>query len=100
LVKRVVHALDESQDPDALVWDYFDADRQVVIDATRQTLEATGETPDLVRIEETVDHELIEGLRLPATLPGGVLPWLYVHRVGASAVTTFIVAALMTLALL
>jgi hypothetical protein len=43
IVKRVVQALDETRDLDTLVWSYFDEDRDVVIEAARQTLEATRE---------------------------------------------------------
>ena len=43
LVKRVIHALDADQDPDSLVSAYFDEDRDAVIQAAIQTLEATRE---------------------------------------------------------
>jgi len=80
LVKRVIHALDADQDPDSLVSAYFDEDRDAVIQAAVQTLEATREDADPERVSRTVDRELIEGLRFPPSPPGGILPSLYVHR--------------------
>ena len=88
LVKRVVHALEETHDPDALVWAYFDEDRDVVIEAARQTLEATRED---VSADKVVDRELIDALRFPESPRGGLAMSLYLHRgrvaLGTAAVT-------------
>lgn len=80
IVKRVMYALEEDQDPGVLVHSYFDDDRKAVLEAARQTLDATGEHPDDARLEEVVDRELIEALRLPERTQGGFLPTLYVQR--------------------
>ena len=80
LVQRVIHALEEDRDPDALVWAYFDQDRDAVVQAAMQTLEATRENADPVKVSRTLDKELIEGLRFPSPPPGGILPTLYVRR--------------------
>lgn len=96
IVKRVMHALDDTQDPDALVWAYFDADRQAVIEATRQTLEATRDDASEARVAEVVDQELLEALRFPVIHRGGsvgVVPWLIMHRVGVTWTSIFIAAA-------
>ncbi len=80
IVRRVVHALEESRDPDSLVWTYFDRDREAVVQAAQQTLEATREDASRERVEAAVDRELIEALRFPESSPGGVPAKLYVHR--------------------
>ena len=80
IVQRVVHALEDTRDPDALVNAYFDAERDVMIEATRQTLEATREDVSDDRIAETLDRELMEALRYPARPDPGVLARLYVNR--------------------
>lgn len=81
IVKRVVRSLEDGQDPDTLVWSYFEADRQALIEATRQTLAATREdTPD-AKIEEAVERELVDALRYPERRRGGVVANLWVHRV-------------------
>ena len=41
MVQRVIYALEEARDPDAMVWAYFDKDRDAVVQAAMQTLEAT-----------------------------------------------------------
>jgi hypothetical protein len=82
IVKRVMHALDETQDPDALVWAYFDADREAVIEATRQTLAATRDDKSEAEVAEVVDRELLELLRFPAVHSRGMIPWMIMHRVG------------------
>jgi aromatic ring-cleaving dioxygenase len=84
IVKRVMHALDETQDPEELVWAYFDADREAVIEATRQTLAATRDDTSQAKVAETVDRELLELLRFPVSRSGGLMPWLIMHRVGAT----------------
>lgn len=100
IVRRVISALDETRDPESVVWSYFDADREAVLYATRQTLEATREKVDPVKISETLDRELIESLRFPAVAPGGLLPWLYVRRGPvALAITAFVTALLAVLVL-
>jgi len=101
IVKRVVQALDESRDPDSLVWSYFDEDREVVIEAARQTLEATREDVSAERVAAVVDKELIDALRFPTTPRRNVAISLYIHRgrvaLGSAAVT---IGALLALLLL
>jgi len=80
IVQRVVDALEESHDPPALVWSYFDEDRAVVIEAARQTLEATREDVSAERVAAVVDRELIEALRFPANRKLGIAASLYLHR--------------------
>lgn len=80
IVQRVIQSLDAARDPESLVWQYFDADRDAVVEATRQTLEATREDTDPAKIAEVLDRELIEALRFPAEAPGGLLARLYVRR--------------------
>jgi hypothetical protein len=99
IVKRVVHALEETRDPETLVWSYFDEDRDVVIDAARQTLDATREDSSSERVAAVVDRELIEALRFPTNAPGGPLAVLYVHR-GAVTLGTVITALASALAFL
>lgn len=99
IVRRVVHALEETREPDSLVWSYFDEDRAVVIDAAMQTLEATREDNSSERVAAVVDRELIEALRFPTASPGGPLAALYVHR-GAVALGTVITALASALAFL
>ena len=41
IVKRVMRSLEEATDPDRLVTEYFDAEHDIVVQATRETLEAT-----------------------------------------------------------
>ena len=90
IVRRVVHALDDTHDPDSLVWAYFDEDRDVVIEAAQQTLEATREDVSTERIATVVDKELIDALRFPQRLPTGITTSLYIQR-GKVAVATFLV---------
>ena len=92
LVQRVIHSLEDSSDPDALVWAYFDEDRDAVIQAAVQTLEATREDADPARVARAVDKELIEGLRFPVNAPGGLLPSLYLRRGRVTALLLVIVA--------
>lgn len=99
LVERVIHALDDSQDTDALVWSYFDQDRDAVIQAAVQTLEATREDADPTKVARTVDRELVEGLRFPDDPPGGFLPTLYLRR-GRVASLLVLVATLAAFLLL
>lgn len=91
LVKRVVHALEESQDPKALVWSYFDEDRAHVIEAARQTLEATREEVSTEKVASVVDKELIEALRFPKEVRRGLPVALFLNRgtiaVGSALVT-------------
>ena len=93
IVKRVMHSLDETQDPDALVWAYFDEDRKAVIEATRQTLAATREDASEAKVAEVVDKELLELLRFPVTRSGGLVPWMIMHRVGVTWSGALIAAA-------
>ena len=91
IVKRVMRSLEETNDPAELVTAYFDADTDIVVQATRQTLEATGEAPSEAMIVERVETELVEALRFPkGGAGGGLLPMLYVHR-GAVALATTLV---------
>lgn len=92
LVERVIHALDESQDEESLVWAYFDADRDAVIQAAVQTLEATREDADPAKVARAVDRELVEGLRFPTDPPGGLLPALYLRRGRVTALLTLLAA--------
>ncbi len=80
IVKRVVHSLEESNDPADVVRAYFDTDREVVLEAARQTLEATRDEVTEDRLAAVVDKELIEALRFPAERRLGVLPVLFLHR--------------------
>ena len=66
IVRRVVTALEDENDPEALVWRYFDEDRDAVVEAAQQTLEATREDASRARVEAAVDPELVEALRFPA----------------------------------
>ncbi len=99
LVERVIRSLDDTQDADALVWTYFDQDRDAVIQAALQTLEATREDADPARVARTVDRELIAGLRFPVDPPGGLLPTLYLRR-GRVASLMALLAALAAFLLL
>ena len=99
LVERVIHSLEETEDPDALVWTYFDQDRDAVIQAAVQTLEATREDADPSKVALAVDKELIEGLRFPANPPWGTLQKLYVRR-GRASVLAVLLAVLTALVLL
>ncbi len=93
IVKRVMRSLEETTDPDKLVTAYFDAEHDIVVQATRETLEATDEFVSDAAIAERVEAELVEMLRFPkAGAGGGVVPTLYVHR-GAVAVVSALVAA-------
>lgn len=92
IVRRVVQALDETRNPDDLVRAYFDDDRAVVIEATRETLEATRERTSPEKVAAAVDRELIEALRLPAE----PRPWsvrLYMNRAKVAAGSGLVVGA-------
>ena len=99
LVERVIHSLEETEDPDALVWAYFDQDRDAVIQAAVQTLEATREDADPAKVARTVDRELVEGLRFPASPRWGALSKLYVRR-GRASVLLLLLATFAALVLL
>ena len=90
LVKRVVHALEETHDPGSLVWRYFDEDRDVVIQATQQTLEATREEVSSEKVAAVVDKELIDALRFPTEPRTGFATTLYIRR-GTVAVASALV---------
>jgi hypothetical protein len=90
IVKRVVHALEDTRDPESLVWAYFDEDRDAVIEATRQTLEATREDVTREKVAALVDRELIDALRFPADPPRSVAISLYLNR-GRVALGTVLV---------
>ncbi len=93
IVKRVMRSLEEATDPDRLVTEYFDAEHDIAVQATRETLEATDEFVSDAVIAERVEAELVEMLRFPkGGAGGGLLPTLYVHR-GAVAVASALVAA-------
>lgn len=93
IVKRVMRSLEDTTDPDRLVTDYFDAEHDIVVQATRETLEATDEVVSDAVIAERVEAELVEMLRFPqGRSGGGLLPTLYVHR-GAVAVASTLLAA-------
>ncbi len=97
IVKRVMRSLEETTDPDQLVTAYFDAEHDIVVQATRETLEATGEFVSEAVIAERVEAELVEALRFPkGGAHGGLLPTLYVHR-GAVAVASGLVAVMSVL---
>ena len=98
IVRRVVHALADDADPAELVREYFDADRSVVVEATRQTLEATGEDVPEERLAATVDRELIEALRLPPEAGSGALPSLYLNRRKVAVVSAVLAALASALA--
>jgi len=99
IVKRVVHALEETNEPGELVRRYFDEDRDVVIEATSQTLEATREDVSAEKVAATVDRELIEALRFPKDRKVGVAVSLYLHR-GKAALASALVTGGALLALL
>ena len=99
LVERVIHSLEETEDPDALVWTYFDQDRDAVIQAAVQTLEATREDADPSKVARAVDRELVEGLRFPENPPWGLLQKMYVRRARVSALLA-VLAAIAALVLL
>lgn len=94
LVQRVVDALEERRDPESLVWSYFDEDREAVIQAAQQTLEATREDSSRGRVEAAVDRELIEALRFPEGGRGGLPARLYLHRRPLAAVLLLVASAL------
>jgi hypothetical protein len=95
IVKRVMHALEEEQDPGALVRAYFEDDRRAVVEAVRETLQVTREHPDPARLEEVVDRELIEALRLPERPAVGLLPALYTGRGRVAAAATGVLAVIL-----
>jgi len=102
IVRRVIHALEETEDSDSLVWSYFDADREAVVQAAQQTLEATREDASRERVESAVDRELIEALRFPSNPPGGLLAKLYIRRAAVATIgisLTALLAAIATLLL-
>ena len=90
IVRRVVHALEETNEPGEIVRKYFDEDRDVVIEATRQTLEATREDVAPEKVAAAVDKELIEALRFPKDSKAGVAVTLYLHR-GKAALASALV---------
>jgi hypothetical protein len=100
LVERVIHSLEETRDPDALVWTYFDEDRDAVSQAAVQTLEVTREDPDPAKVARAVDRELVEGLRFPMNPRGGFLTSVYVRRGRTLAAVSAVLAALAALLLL
>ena len=94
IVKRVMRSLENTVDPEELVTAYFDAEHDVVVQATQQTLGATGEHVSQTVIAERVEAEMIEALRFPrGGAGGGLLPTLYVHRGAVAAVGTLVVFA-------
>ena len=100
IVHRVVRSLEEGRDPESLVWAHFDADRDALVEATRQTLEATREDTSEARIQEALDRELIEALRYPPASGRGPLPHLWVRRGlaatgAAAALAAFLLAFLL-----
>jgi hypothetical protein len=97
IVRRVVTSLDESNDPEALVWNYFDEDRDAVIEAAQQTLEATREDSSRERLEAAVDRELVEALRFPMNPAGGLPAYLYIYR-GRVAAALAAVSAVLSVA--
>ena len=91
IVKQVMRSLEETTDPEELVSAYFDAEREIVVQVTQQTLEATGESPSRAVITERVEAELVEALRFPkGRAGGGLLPTLYVHRGVVALATTLV----------
>jgi len=100
LVQRVIDSLEDRHDPDALVWTYFDQDRDAVIQAAVQTLDATREDADPARVARAVDKELIEGLRFPENPPGGLLPTLYLRRGRVASLLVVLLAAAAALVLI
>ena len=94
IVRRVVTSLEESNDPEALVWNYFDEDREAVIDAAQQTLEATREDSSRERVEAAVDRELVEALRFPVSPAGGLPAYLYIYRGRVAALLAAVSATL------
>jgi hypothetical protein len=97
IVRRVVTSLEETNDPEALVWQYFDQDRDAVVEAAQQTLEATREDASRDRVEAAVDRELVEALRFPANPPGGIPASLYIHRGRVAALIATVSALTATL---
>lgn len=100
IVRRVVHALEETRDPEALVHAYFDEDRDAVIEATRQTLEATREEVSPEKVAAIVDRELIEGLRFPVDRRRSLAASLYIHRGKAALAATLAAIAWLVLLVL
>lgn len=98
IVRRVITSLEETNDPEALVWRYFDEDREAVIQAAQQTLEATREDASRDRVEAAVDRELVEALRFPTNPRGGLPAHLYVHKGRVAALVVTATAVLSTLA--
>ena len=102
IVRRVVTSLEEKNDPEALVWRYFDEDRDAVIEAAQQTLEATREDSSRERVEAAVDRELVEALRFPLRPAGGLPAYLYIYRgrlAALLATVTVVLSALVWLLL-
>ena len=94
IVKRVMRSLEDTTDPDQLVSAYFDAEHEIVVQATRETLEATDEFVSDAVIAERVESELVEMLRFPKGGAGaGLLPTLYVHRAAVAVTGTLVAAA-------
>jgi len=100
IVKRVVHSLEQTRHPETLVWQYFEGERDALVQATLQTLAATREDMPEETIEEAVEAELVEALRYPTHRPGGVLPALWVHRGAAATVGLLTILATLALVLL
>ena len=99
IVKRVMRSLEEAHDPETLVRAYFEDEREVLIEAARETLEATGEGTTYDKVSEAVDHELLEALRFPIDRRVGILPSLAIHR-GLVSLAVAILGALSALLLL
>jgi len=99
IVKRVMRSLEEVHDPESLVRAYFEDEREVLIEAARETIEATGEETTYEKVSEAVDHELLEALRFPTSRRVGVLPLMAIHR-GVVSLAVAVLAALGALFLL
>ena len=96
IVRRVVDSLAETAEAGSVVDAYFEADRDVLIAAARETLAATRSDADDHEIAGSIERELLDGLRLtqPPAGPGHFLSRLYMRR-GAIA-TGATLAAILT----
>ncbi len=97
IVRRVVTSLEQRNDPEALVWRYFDQDRDAVIEAAQQTLEATREDSSRERVEAAVDRELVEALRFPISPAGGLPAYLCIYKGRVAALLATVTAVLTAL---